>query len=87
MTAIATTPVASATVLCAGVAELMTIPLSSLDETELLDMLRLAEQARRQLEHLDQLLIAEVEARNVPARYVLRGARYFLAGLLNLAPG
>lgn len=83
----ATTPVAAAAVLCADVAELMTIPLSSLGETELLDMLRLAEQARRQLEHLDQLLIAEVEARNVPARYVLRGTSYFLAGLLNLAPG
>lgn len=85
MTALATTA-ASASVLCADVAELMTIPLAPLSETELLDLLRLAEQARRQLEHLDHLLIAEVEARNVPARYVLRGTSYFLAGLLNLSP-
>ncbi len=82
----ATTPVASAAALCADVTGLMAIPLSPLGETELLDLLRLAEQARRQLEHLDQLLIAEVEARNVPARYVLRGTSYFLAGLLDLSP-
>jgi len=48
--------------------------------------MRLAERARRQLEHLDQLLIAEVEARALPARYVLRGTSHFLAGLLNLSP-
>ena len=82
----ATAAVGSAAVLCADVTELMAIPLSPLSETELLDLLRLAEQARRQLEHLDQLLIAEVEARNVPARHVLRGTSYFLAGLLNLSP-
>ena len=88
MTATATTTGASATaaVLSAVVTELIDLPLSPLDESELLDLLRSAEQARRQLEHLDQLLIAEVEARAVPARYVLRGTSYFLSALLNLSP-
>ena len=72
--------------LSVAITELMSAPLSSLAEAELLDTMRLVEQARRQLEYLDNLLVAEVEARNVPARYVLRGTSYFLSGLLTLSP-
>jgi len=87
MTATVATTGASATaaVLSAAVTELIDLPLSPLGESELLDLMRSTERARRQLEHLDQLLIAEVEARAVPARYVLRGTSYFLSALLNLS--
>lgn len=88
MTAIATTEVsAPPAALSAAIAELTALPLSPLTETELLDTMRLVEQARRQLEYLDHVLVAEVEARNVPARYVLRGTSYFLSCLLSLSPG
>src|SRR6188472_4448080 len=88
MTATVATTGASATaaVLSAAVTELIDLPLSPLGESELLDLMRSTERARRQLEHLDQLLIAEVEARAVPARYVLRGTSYFLSAPLNLSP-
>jgi hypothetical protein len=87
MTSMATAaPASAAAALSAEIAALIAEPLSPLTEAELLDTTRLVEQARRQLEHLDQLLIAEIEARNVPARHVLRGTSYFLAGLLNLSP-
>jgi len=78
---------AGAAGLSAAVAELIALPLSPLTEPELLDTMRLVEQARRQLEYLDHVLVAEVEARNVAARYVLRGTSYFLSGLLTLSPG
>lgn len=86
MTSTVTGASATAAALSTAVTDLIAMPLSPLGEAELLDLLRQAEQARRQLEHLDQLLIAEVEARAVPARYVLRGTSYFIAGLLNLSP-
>jgi hypothetical protein len=75
-----------AAALSVDITEVMSAPLSSLTEAELLDTMRLVEQARRQLEYLDHLLVAETEARNVPARYVLRGTSYFLSGLLTLSP-
>lgn len=86
MTSTVTDVSASADALSAVVTDLIALPLSTLGEADLLDLVRLAERARRQLEHLDQLLIAEVEARALPARYVLRGTSHFLAGLLNLSP-
>ena len=48
-------------------------------------MLRLAERARRQLETFDSVLIAEVGARNLPGRLVLRGPAQLLSGVLNLS--
>lgn len=49
--------------------------------------MRLAEQARRQLEAFDNRSITEVEARNLPGRQLARSTGTFLTGLLNLAPG
>ena len=70
----------------AAVAELAGCSLSTLADEELLEVLRVAERARRQLEALDATLIAELEARNLPGRLVLRGPAQLLAGLLNLSP-
>jgi hypothetical protein len=70
----------------AAVSELAGCSLSALADEELLKVLRLAERARRQLEALDHVLIAELEARNLPGRYVLRGSKQLLSGLLTLSP-
>jgi len=75
-----------AAALPAAVAELAGCSFSALADDDLLDVLRLAERARRQLEALDSTLIAELEARNLAGRYVLRGTRQLLSGLLNLSP-
>jgi Domain of unknown function (DUF222) len=70
----------------AAVAELAGCSLSGLADEDLLEVVRLAERARRQLEALDHVLIAELEARNLPGRLVLRGPAQLLSGLLNLSP-
>ena len=82
--------VSDATALAAAlpgtVAELVECTFAAVTDDDLLEVIRQAEQARRQLEALDAVVIAELEARNLPGRYVLRGSRQFLAGLLNLSP-
>jgi hypothetical protein len=70
----------------AAVAELAGFSFSPLSDDDVLEVIRLAERARRQLEALDHVLIAELEARNLPGRYVLRGPKQLLAGLLTLSP-
>lgn len=75
-----------AAALPAAIAELAGCSFSGLTDDAVLEVLRLAERARRQLEALDHLLIAEVEARNLPGRHVLRGSKQLLSGLLNLSP-
>ena len=77
---------AIASALPAAVAELAGCSFSALADDDLLEVLRLAEQARRQLEALDSVLIAELEARNLAGRYVLRGSKQLLTGLLTLSP-
>jgi hypothetical protein len=77
---------AIASALPAAVAELAGCSFSALTDDDLLEVLRLAERARRQLEALDHVLIAELEARNLPGRYVLRGSKQLLSGLLTLSP-
>jgi Domain of unknown function (DUF222) len=57
-----------------------------LADGDLLEVLRAAERAQRQLEALDAVLIAELQARNLPGRLVLRGPAQLLSGLLNLSP-
>lgn len=74
-----------AAALPAAISQLAGCSFSGLADDDVLEVLRLAEQARRQLEALDHLLIAEVEARNLPGRYVLRGSKQLLSGLLNLS--
>jgi hypothetical protein len=69
-----------------AVAELAGCSLSALADEELLEVVRVTERARRQLEALDHVLIAELEARNLPGRLVLRGPAQLLSGLLNLSP-
>jgi len=59
---------------------------SSITDEQLLEVMRLTERARRQLEALDAVLIAELEARNMAGRWVVRGPRQLLAGLLRLSP-
>jgi hypothetical protein len=85
--AVNTSPaVQAASALPAAVTELAGCSFSALADEDLLDVLRLAERARRQLEALDHVLIAELEARNLPGRYVLRGSKQLLSGLLTLSP-
>jgi hypothetical protein len=88
MTAAAVTSAAvlAAAELPATVAELAGCSFSPLSDDDVLEVLRLAERARRQLEALDHVLIAELEARNLPGRYVLRGSKQLLSGLLTLSP-
>lgn len=75
-----------AAALPAAIAQLAGCSFSGLADDDVLEVLRLAERARRQLEALDHLLVAEVESRNLPGRYVLRGSKQLLSGLLNLSP-
>ncbi len=70
----------------AVVSSLAAADLSVLDESQLLSLIRTMERVRRTAESFDNLAIPEVEARGIPARYVLRGTSQFVAGLLNLAP-
>ncbi len=70
----------------AAVTGLAECSLTGLGDEQLLQVIRLAERARRQLEALDHRLVAELEARNLAGRYVLRGPKQLLAGLLNLSP-
>jgi hypothetical protein len=78
--------VLTASAVPAAITELAGCSFSSVADDDLLEVLRLAERARRQLEALDHVLIAELEARNLPGRYVLRGSKQLLAGLLTLSP-
>jgi len=78
--------VVAASVLPAVVQRLAQAPLSPLSDDELLEVLRSAERARRQLEAFDAVLIAELEARNVAGRLVIRGSKQLLSGVLNLSP-
>ncbi|HEX8096333.1 HNH endonuclease signature motif containing protein [Jatrophihabitans sp.] len=70
----------------AAVSELISADLSALEETQLLELIRTVEKLRRKVEALDNVTIPELEARGIPARYVLRSTSQFVAGLLNLAP-
>ena len=83
---IASEVVAMAAALPVAVAEFADNSFSALSDEQLLEVMRYHEQARRRLEALDGLLIAEVDARNLPGRYVMRGTRQLLAGVLNLSP-
>jgi hypothetical protein len=65
---------------CAGVS------LLSLDEAELLAVMREVECARRRLEALEYRLVAEVEERNLAGKFVMRSTGALLAGVLNLSP-
>ncbi|MDQ1743986.1 MAG: hypothetical protein QOE23_2325 [Pseudonocardiales bacterium] len=78
--------VLAASSVSAAVADLARRSFSGLADDDLLEVIRQAERARRQLEALDAVLIAEIEARNLPGRYMLRGSKQLLAGLLNLSP-
>jgi hypothetical protein len=83
------TAVGNATAVTAGlsaaVGELGSVSLSSLAERELLGVVREVERARRRLEAVEHRLIAEVEERNLPGKYLVRSARALLAGVLNLS--
>jgi len=78
--------VAVTTELSAAVDGLAAVSLSRLAEDELLVVLREVERARRRLEAWDARLIAELEERNLPGKYVMRSTGTLLAGLLNLSP-
>jgi hypothetical protein len=71
----------------AAVSSLVAADLSVLDEGQLLELIRTMEKVRRTAESFDNVAVPELEARGIPARYVLRGTSRFVAGLLNLAPG
>jgi hypothetical protein len=72
--------------LSAAVDEVAGVELSRLGEDELLDLLREVERARRRLEAYEARLIAEVDERNLPGKYLARSSAALLAGVLNLSP-
>jgi len=72
--------VAVTTELSAAVDGLAAVSLSRLAEDELLVVLREVERARRRLEAWDARLIAELEERNLPGKYVMRSTGTLLAG-------
>jgi hypothetical protein len=78
MTAMASAVVAVG--LLAAVDEVVGVSFSSLAEDELLGVVREVERARRRLEAVEHRLIAEVEERNLPGRYVMRSTAALLAG-------
>lgn len=85
-TALAGDVLAKAGAALAAVSELISSELSALDENQLLELIRTVEKVRRKAESFDHVTIPELEARGIPARYVLPGTSQFVAGLLNLAP-
>jgi hypothetical protein len=85
-TALASEVLAQADAALAAVSDLISSDLSVLTEDQLLKLMRTVERIRRKVEALDHVTIPELEARNIPGRYVLRGSSQFVAGLLNLAP-
>jgi hypothetical protein len=70
----------------AAVAELPGCSLAGCSDDELLEVVRSVERLRRTVEALDNVTIPELEARGLPGRFVLRGTKQLLAGLLNLSP-
>ena len=85
-TALAGEVLAQADAALAALSELVSADLSVLDEGQLLGLIRTVENVRRKAESFDNVAIPELEARGIPARYVLRNTSQFVAGLLNLAP-
>ncbi len=86
-TAVAGEVLAQADAALTAVSALTSADLSVLDESQLLSLIRTVEKMRRMAEAFDNVALPELEARGIPARYVLRGTSQFVAGLLNLAPG
>ena len=85
-TAVVSGAVAQAAVVLDAVTALVETPLTSLSDDELLQVMRLAEQARRRLEAFDQTVIAEAQVRALPGKFLQRSTARFLAGVLNLSP-
>jgi len=86
MTTLASEVLAQADATLAAVSTLAAADLSVLDEEQLLSLIRTMETVRRKAESFDNIAVPELEARAIPARYVLRGTSQFVAGLLNLSP-
>jgi len=84
MTAMASAEVATGR-LSAAVDEVAAIPLAQLAEDELLSTLRELERTRRRLEAVETRLLADIEERNLPGKYVMRATGALLAGVLNLS--
>jgi hypothetical protein len=72
--------------LSAAIDQVSAVPLSRLTEDELLATVREVERARRQLEAFEHRLVAEMEERNLPGKYVMRSTAALLGGMLNLSP-
>lgn len=80
------TVAAKVAVALAAVSELAESSLAGCSDDELLDILRSVERLRRTVEALDNLTIPELESRGLPRRFVVRGTKQLLGGLLNLSP-
>jgi hypothetical protein len=72
--------------LSAAVDDVAGVELPGLGEDELLDVLREVERARRRLEAYEARLVAELDERNLPGKYLARSTAALLAGVLNLSP-
>ncbi len=87
MTAVVVNSVAAkVAVALAAVDELANSSLAGCSDEELLDVVRRVERLRRTVEALDNVTIPELEARGLPARFMVRGTKQLLGGLLNLSP-
>ncbi len=69
-----------------AVSELVECSLAGLSDDELLNVIRTVETIRRKVESFDNVAVPELEARAIPARYVMRGTKQLLSALLNLTP-
>jgi hypothetical protein len=67
--------------------ELTTPSLASSSDAQLIDLLRDAEVARRQLASFDQVLIAEIVQRGLAPQFGFSSVRALLRGVLRVSPG
>jgi hypothetical protein len=72
--------------LAAAVDQVCRLDVATLDDLALLEAIRSVEKAKRRLEAVDHPLVAEVDSRGLPGKYVVRGTASFLAGLLKITP-
>lgn len=72
--------------LATAVDAVLSLPLPSLSDTELLEAIRAVERCRRRLEFSDQPNVAVLDSRAIPEGLVMRNAAGVLLGFLNLSP-
>jgi hypothetical protein len=87
LTGVGAAAVVAAAALPGAVTALTGAPLSLVTDDELLNVVRLAERARRQLEAFDAVLITELEARNVAGSVGGPRVQAVVVGVAEPVPG